>query len=85
MQKLLLMEQNLEKPVAVTVKSDGKSFIRILGLGNLGEITTKTITLKPGYYRLEATRDGYRNQILRIKIPYNRAPEPIFITATEAI
>ena len=85
MQKLLLVEQNLEKPVAVTVKSDGKSFIRVLGVGNLGEITAKTITLKPGHYRLEAIRDGYRNQILRIKIPYNRAPEPIFITATEAI
>ena len=69
MQKLQLAEQNLEKPVAVTVNSDGKSFVRILGVGNLGEITTKTITLKPGHYRLEAARDGYRNQIYAIKIP----------------
>ncbi|GEM_PF-3009663 len=54
--------------LTVTINSDEKSYILVLGVGHVGEIKQKQIELKPGQYTLEARRDGYKTTRLQINV-----------------
>ena len=65
---------NFASPVDVSITSDGKTYIVVVGVGHVGEHTNKSIKLTPGKYTLEGKRDGYRNKRLEFVV---KANEPI--------
>ncbi|SEH54851.1 hypothetical protein SAMN05660691_00040 [Rheinheimera pacifica] len=56
------------QPVAVLVKSDGRTSIRVLGVGHVGEVKEKTINLLPGTYQFEGSCKGYRTEIISVEV-----------------
>ncbi|MFT6896291.1 MAG: putative RNA binding protein with dsRBD fold (UPF0201 family) [Paraglaciecola sp.] len=50
------------KPVDVTVKSDGLTFLTVVGVGQVGAVVEKVIQLTQGKYVLQGRRLGYRNK-----------------------
>lgn len=56
------------QPVPVLVKSDGRTNIRVLGVGNVGEVKEKTINLLPGTYQFEGSCKGYRTEIISVEV-----------------
>ena len=62
---------NYSGPVDITIRSDGKTYIIVLGVGHVGEHKEKVISLTPGNYILQAKREGYRNKRLEFKVEAN--------------
>jgi hypothetical protein len=56
------------RPVTVTLVSDNRTFVRLRGQGVLGEFKQREITLKPGEYRFEGRRDGYRDEVVTLQV-----------------
>ncbi len=82
------LERLIEKentPLEVTVLSDGNSHLKVLGVGHIGQITRKTIQLKPGHYRFEASREGYRTKIIEVDVQKSAMPMEIYLACTQAI
>jgi tetratricopeptide (TPR) repeat protein len=48
-------------PVDVTIQSDGQTTVTLYGVGELGLLTTKTVSLPPGSYVAVGVRAGYRD------------------------
>lgn len=68
---------NYSGPVDITISSDGKTYITVLGVGHVGEHEEKVISLTPGNYVLQAKREGYRNKRLEFVVEANT---PIALT-----
>lgn len=62
---------NYSGPVDITIRSDGKTYITVLGVGQVGEHKEKVISLTPGNYILQAKREGYRNKRLEFVVEAN--------------
>lgn len=58
-----------QRTVAVRIFSDEKTYIRILGVGNVGEVKEKIIQLQPGDYQFEGVCKGYRTEMINVKVP----------------
>lgn len=56
------------RPVTVTLKSDNRTFVRLRGQGILGEFKQRDISLKPGEYRFEGKREGYRDEVITLQV-----------------
>lgn len=48
-------------PVDVTIQSDGQTAVTLFGIGELGLLTSKTLSLPPGNYVAVGVRAGYRD------------------------
>ena len=48
-------------PADVTIQSDGQTTVTLYGVGELGLLTTKTVSLPPGSYVAVGVRAGYRD------------------------
>lgn len=66
--KLVAQRASLEKalataatPVAVQLRSDGKTEVTVYRIGSLGSFTTHALQLKPGRYVAIGTRAGFRD------------------------
>lgn len=62
-EKMLQLNTQLivaETPVAVTLRSDGKTNIIVVGKGYVGKTKKYQLNLMPGQYVLEGSRKGYR-------------------------
>ena len=55
--------------VPVRVISDGKTHIIVRRVGIIGAVRDREIMLKPGTYRFEGSRRGYRNKLVEVKVP----------------
>ncbi len=55
-------------PVQLTLTSDGKSDLEIYGVGRLGRVTRKVLSLPPGDYTAIASRPGFRDARTKIKL-----------------
>lgn len=66
--QLQTLLQAQAQPVPVLVKSDGRTNIRVLGVGNVGEVKEKTINLLPGTYQFEGSCKGYRTEIISVEV-----------------
>jgi len=55
--------------VPVRVISDGKTHIIVRRVGIIGAVRAREIMLKPGIYRFEGSRRGYRNKLVEVKVP----------------
>ena len=72
-------------PLPVTVYSDGKTLIKVLGVGVVGKVDEKTISLKPGNYRFEASREGYRSKIVSITVSQNALPVSVRLVCDQKV
>ncbi|MGB3725719.1 MAG: hypothetical protein WA981_08140 [Glaciecola sp.] len=72
------------QPVAVTVNSDAKTYVIVVGVGHVGEHESKIINLTPGKYVLEGTRKGYRAKRVEITVTAN-TPLSITVVCDEPI
>ncbi len=55
-----------QKEVPVRVISDGKTHIIVRRVGIIGAVRDREIMLKPGTYRFEGSRRGYRNKLVEV-------------------
>jgi hypothetical protein len=65
--KQLLQRQ--QQKIAITILSDNRTEIRVLGVGNVGKVREKTIQLPPGNYRFEGVCEGYQTEIINVEVP----------------
>jgi len=63
-----------QQPVAVRITSDNRTTIRVLGVGNVGEVKEKTLQLAPGTYQFEGVCKGYRTEIVTVAVHADNAP-----------
>lgn len=66
-----------DSPVEVTIESDNKTYIIVLGVGHVGQHLSKSINLTPGNYVLEGKREGYKNKRVPITVSANT---PLVVT-----
>ena len=55
-------------PLPVRFNSDGKTFIRVLRVGEVGETRGREVNLPPGTYDIEGRRKGYKTKIVPIEV-----------------
>jgi uncharacterized protein (DUF1697 family) len=70
--------------VEVTILSDERTYLSVVGLGVVGEVEKYTIELNPGSYVLEGKREGYRSKRLEFEVQANK-PIDIRLVADEKI
>lgn len=86
--KINHVEKLIEKenqPIDVTIRSDNRTYIKVLGVGVVGEVRDKTIQLKPGKYQLEGRRKGYRSIIVDVVVEKSDTPIVISVQCNERI
>lgn len=74
----LLMAQN--KPVDVTFKSDGNTWVSILSFRQPEKIDTKTIRMLPGDYHVVGRRRGYRDVEMLLQVRNGTTPPTVTVT-----
>lgn len=79
----LLDTQN--HPLKVVVKSDKRTFISVLGVGQVGKVTEKTILLAPGRYQFEGKCTGFHTVLQTVVISVDKPIPEVEIVCTEAI
>lgn len=72
-------------PLPVTVYSDNKTYIKVMGVGVVGKVDEKQISLKPGTYRFEGSREGYRSKIISVTVSANASPLSVRLVCTEKV
>jgi hypothetical protein len=73
------------RPIAVTIQSDNRTIIKVLGMGIIGQTESKQIELKPGTYKLEGTRQGYKTEIVTLVVEQSENPIEIDIRCTQKV
>lgn len=76
---------NSVQTMAVTVISDGRTDIRVLGTGVVGKTKNKVIQLLPGNYRFEGRREGYHSKILTFTVKATQEPQVITLICDQRI
>lgn len=76
---------DINQPRLVTITSDNDTYIKVLGVGLVGEVKSKTIQLKPGTYRIEGSREGYRSTIQEIVISPSATDLSVHVVCTEKV
>ena len=87
-EKISQVEQLIERgnqPIDVTVRSDNRTYIKVLGVGVVGEVREKTIQLKPGKYQFEGSREGYRSTIVDVVVEKSGTPIVINVQCNERV
>jgi len=87
-EKIDQVEQLIEQenqPIDVTIRSDNRTYIKVLGVGVVGEVIEKTIQLKPGKYQFEGRREGYRSIIVDVVVEKSGTPIVINVQCNERV
>lgn len=84
-QQLAQQIDQLQQPVTVTVISDNRTDIRVLGTGVVGTVNKKVIQLKPGHYTLEGRREGYRSKRVTLALAPGQEQARIELICDERI
>ena len=74
-----------EKPVRVSLESDGLTSIAIQRVGTLGSFARQEVELKPGRYVVVGTRAGYRDVRREIMVAPGQALQPVQVRCVEPI
>jgi eukaryotic-like serine/threonine-protein kinase len=61
MARVAALLPEFEKPVRLSLVSDGLTQVSVSGVGSFGSFTRREVELKPGRYTLVGSRDGYRD------------------------
>ncbi|WP_102794195.1 hypothetical protein [Bowmanella denitrificans] len=54
--------------VSLNLQSDGKTQIQVVGVGQVGQVSERTLQLPPGDYVLLGSREGYRDKRLPVHL-----------------
>ena len=73
------------RQVPVHVLSDGKTSVSVRGVGRVGTVVSKVIHLKPGAYRFEGSRSGYRSRIVQVSVPPDGTDVSVQVICDEPI
>lgn len=73
------------QPVEVVLLSDNATFVRVLGVGNVGTHEQYRFTLRPGVYQFEGRRNGFRSRIIEVRVEASAAPITVRLVADERI
>lgn len=85
LKKAELALAQLNKPVSITIKSDGKTNIDFYKVGRYEPFDSKTFEVKPGTYTIKGWRKGYQEEVMQITIKPGTRPEPITLVATNKL
>lgn len=72
-------------PVSVQLNSDNLTDVTVYKVGNLGRLSSTSLELIPGNYRIVGKRRGYRDVEVELTLHGGRQIDPIFISCTERI
>lgn len=67
-ERLLTALKDQDKPVEVTLSSNNRTHVRIVGREFLGAFGTKELSMMPGDYTLIGVRTGYHDETVVIKV-----------------
>ncbi|WP_194756583.1 tetratricopeptide repeat protein [Aliidiomarina indica] len=73
------------QPVEVVLRSDNRTFVRVLGVGNVGMHNEYRFSLKPGVYQFEGRREGYRSKIITVTVARDAAPIEVRLVCDERV
>jgi tetratricopeptide (TPR) repeat protein len=74
-----------ETKIPVQVISDGQTSVAVRGVGRVGVVTSKTISLKPGRYAFEGKRAGYKSVLVWLEISPGQSDVQVSIVCNEQI
>ena len=79
-----LLDQQSE-PVSLTIESDGKTWVSIVGFELIGKLRSKEIEILPGVYQVRGTRRNYEDVTfeLRVKNGENYGPVSVICSKKE--
>ncbi|HEY5667462.1 MAG TPA: hypothetical protein VIV64_12155 [Gammaproteobacteria bacterium] len=72
-------------PIPITLISDGLTEVTVYRVGELGQFTSTSLTLKPGNYTAVGYRNGFRDVRKNFSVLPGAANEPVTVICTEAI
>ncbi len=71
--------------VSLFLKSDNRTEILVRGVGQVGKVREKTLTLRPGVYTLEGRRKGYRSKLVEVRLEPGAASSELTLVCDERI
>ncbi len=74
-----------DTPVTVQLRSDNLTRVTLYKVGELGYFTSKSLSLRPGYYVAVGHRDGYRDVRVEFFVGPDQAMEPVIVSSDEKI
>ncbi len=74
-----------QKKVTVVFVSDDATDVVIYRLGRLGKFKRRSLRLRPGIYTVSGMREGYRDVLLKVRIPPGADGKQIMVKCTEKI
>ena len=74
-----------QKKVTVVFVSDDATDVVIYRLGRLGKFKRRSLRLRPGIYTVSGMREGYRDVLLKVRIPPGADGKQIRVRCTEKI
>jgi tetratricopeptide (TPR) repeat protein len=83
--KLETLITNENTPIDVTIQSDNDTYIKVIGVRNVGKTSSKTIQLKPGRYQIQGSRKGFRSKIINLVVEKSASPLLVRIECTERV
>ncbi len=72
-------------PVTVALRSDELTSVTLFRVGPLGTFTATEVQLRPGNYRAQGTRNGYRDVLVDIIVRPGREMAPVDVRCVEPI
>ncbi len=83
--QLQALLENMNRDIEVVVKSDNKTNVLVRGVGIVGLTESKSIQLKPGQYKFEGKREGYKSKLIDVLVPYDKNRMQLTIICDEPI
>ena len=79
--KVLLDQQS--EPISLTVQSDGKTWVSIVGFELIGKLRRKVIEILPGVYQVQGTRRKYKDVTFELRVKNGEDYGPISVICSE--
>jgi hypothetical protein len=77
--------QQYSTPVAVMLRSDGKTEVTVFRVGAFGPLTEKSLQLLPGNYVAVGQRGGYRDVRVEFAVRAGQAAADVFVQCSQKI
>lgn len=71
--------------VSLFLKSDNRTEILVRGVGQVGKVREKTLSLRPGVYTLEGRRKGYRSKLVEVRLEPGASSSELTLVCDERI
>jgi tetratricopeptide (TPR) repeat protein len=87
-QKLARLERKVVEartPVAVLLRSDGRTEVVVHHVGRLGRFRQRSLELRPGRYTAVGSRIGFRDVRREFEVRPGHAPAPVVVRCEEAL